>query len=141
MDRVTLSQTFANSVAAVLDRLGLTPLAADKRGAAVMLVALTAPAVLGMTAIAVDVGMWRLEKVRLQAAVDSAALALAHARLGGAEATQLRGIAGHELTRNGFDADAPSSSYAVSLIQREQGMDADVAVSPRPRAGSISAVS
>jgi hypothetical protein len=128
MNRVKLSQTFANSVAAVLDRLGLTPLMVDRRGAAVMLVALTAPAVLGMTAIAVDVGMWRLEKVRLQAAVDSAALAVAHARLSGAEAGQLHGIARRELARNGFDADAPASTYAVSLIEREHGMDADVAV-------------
>jgi hypothetical protein len=113
------------SVAAALEQLPVRPLLEDRRGAAVMMVALMAPVMMGMTALAVDVGMWRLEKVRLQLAVDSAALAAAHARLAGAEGESLRGVAAHELARNGFDPDQPGNDFNLVLRQRDGSVGVD----------------
>jgi hypothetical protein len=69
--------------------------------------------------------MWRLEKVRLQLAVDSAALAAAYARLAGAEGESLRGVAAHELARNGFDPDQPGNYFNLVLRQRDGAVGVD----------------
>jgi hypothetical protein len=125
MQRFKAFQSPTGSVGAALARFPLRPLLEDRRGAAVMMVALMAPVMMGMTALAVDVGMWRLEKVRLQLAVDSAALAAAYARLAGAEGESLRGVAAHELARNGFDPDQPGNYFNLVLRQRDGAVGVD----------------
>jgi Flp pilus assembly protein TadG len=47
----------------------------DERGAVVVLVALLLPLMMGLAALAVDVGSWYLTQTQLQAAADAAALA------------------------------------------------------------------
>ncbi len=136
MQRSSLSTKLSDGLAATLDRLGLRALHADRRGAAMMIVALGTPVMMGMTALAVDAGMWRLEKVRLQAAVDAAALAAAHAQLAGADEAALRGVAARELARNGFDPAEPGNGFDLALRQRGQGSgDTDVEVTASTEGG------
>ena len=120
-----LAQRLAGSVAAAIERCGLRAFHEDRRGAALLIIALITPAMMGMTALAVDVGMWRLEQVKLQSAADAAALAAAHARLAGAEGAALEGVVARELARNGFDPAAPGNDFDVALKERDAGSPYD----------------
>jgi hypothetical protein len=115
-----LADLLASSVATAIERCGLRAFHEDRGGAALLIAALLTPAMMGMTALAVDVGMWRLEKVKLQSAVDSAALAAVHARLGGAEGAVLESVVGRELARNGFDPATPGNGFSVAIKQRDE---------------------
>jgi Flp pilus assembly protein TadG len=93
--------------------------AADRKGATAMLVALGAPVIFGFTAFAVDVGLWRAEQMRLQAAVDVATLAAAHAQMNGADETTTRDVVARELARNGFDPAGDGVGFTMALVDRQ----------------------
>jgi Flp pilus assembly protein TadG len=108
------------SVAAVRDQLRLDAFVDDRRGAAMAIVAIVAPAMFGFAALAVDVSMWRAEKLRLQSAVDAAALAGAYAQLDGSDLETTRSAVARELARNGYDPAQPGNGFALDLRQRDE---------------------
>jgi Flp pilus assembly protein TadG len=80
-------------------------LRADSRGSSLVLVSLAMPVVIGALSIAVDTGLWYLEKRKLQQAADNASLGAVRALQTGATTADARTVAINDARRNGFVAD------------------------------------
>ena len=74
----------------------------DKRGAALVLVALSLTALIGMTGLAVDVGLWYTIKRYNQSAADIAALSGAVELVGGQPYSDICNLAERAAQANGF---------------------------------------
>ena len=116
MTRARFKQSFATA----FDRLDLDTFVEDRCGAALAIVATMAPVMFGFAALAVDVSMWRAEKLLLQSAVDAAALAGAYAQLDGSDLETTRAAVARELARNGYDPTEPGNGFALDLRQRDE---------------------
>ncbi len=103
--------------------------AADRDGATAMIVTLGAPVIFGFTALAVDVGMWRAEQARLQAAVDVATLAAAFAQMEAADETE-RAASSLASWRATASIRPIGTTFVMTLVERED------AYALRGRAGS-----
>jgi Flp pilus assembly protein TadG len=80
----------------------------DRRGGTTILVSIGAPAIIGGLALSMDVGLWYLEKRKLQQISDTASLgAVSVLRSGGSQPTA-RSVALNDARRNGFVADSQS---------------------------------
>jgi hypothetical protein len=77
-------------------------LASDTRGVTLALVALTASALIGFTALGVETGLWYAVKRQNQSAADVAALSGAFELLPGKPYSDICGFAKRDATRNGF---------------------------------------
>src|SRR5207245_6147902 len=75
----------------------------DKRGAALVLVALSLTALIGMTGLAVDVGLWYTIKRYNQSAADIAALSGAGELVGGQPYSDICNLAERAAQANGFN--------------------------------------
>lgn len=124
MARIRLPERFA----AMIERLGNAPFVADRRGVVMVVVGTMVPALFAVVAFGVDVSMWRAEKLRLQAAVDAAAISAAHARLGGADSATTRSVVARELARNGFDPAVQGNAFDVGTRRRDGAAYDDVQV-------------
>lgn len=80
----------------------LRMLARDRRGAAVSLVALTAPVLVGAVGAGVEVGSWYMMRRQAQTAADAAALSGAIELARGAARTVVEGSALEDARRNGY---------------------------------------
>jgi Flp pilus assembly protein TadG len=90
----------------------------DRRGGTAVLVGLSAPALIGGLALSLDVGLWYLEKRKLQQISDTASLgAVSVLRSGGSEAAA-RSVALNDARRNGFVAD-DNSTLTVNIPPAE----------------------
>ena len=77
-------------------------LRADSRGSTLVLVSLAMPVVIGALGLAVDTGLWYLEKRHLQQAADNASLGAVRALQAGATVADARAVAINDARRNGF---------------------------------------
>lgn len=80
----------------------------DRRGAVLMVTAVTVPVLVGFAGIGVEVGMWYNAKRELQTAADAAALSGAFERIRGNPAG-LQSAARFEAERNGFVIGSPNT--------------------------------
>ncbi|HEX2884941.1 pilus assembly protein TadG-related protein [Vineibacter terrae] len=83
-------------------------LRADSRGSTLVLVSLAMPVVIGALGLAVDTGLWYLEKRHLQQAADNASLGAVRALQTGATVADARAVAINDARRNGFVSDCDS---------------------------------
>jgi Flp pilus assembly protein TadG len=79
----------------------------DRRGATVVLIAIAFPAVIGVTALAVEVGFWYALKRQDQTAADAAALSGAYERAAGQAYSDICALVQRDAAANGF----PFQSY------------------------------
>lgn len=119
-----ISSGLSQSLNGLVRRLGGTSFVEDRRGGVVVLTA-AAPIVFGFAALAIDVSLWRAEKLRLQTAVDAAAIAAAHAQRDGADAGGTQGVVARELARNGFDPQVPGNGFQVTMLRGATEADLD----------------
>lgn len=75
----------------------------DKRGSVAVIFALSLPLVVGMCALGLEVGVWQLEKARMQTAADAGAYAGALEAGGGGVYAAIKTAATNAATGNGFD--------------------------------------
>jgi Putative Flp pilus-assembly TadE/G-like len=92
-------------------RGGARYFAADTCGSIVVIFALTLPIVLGALGLGIDLGMWFLEKRRMQEAADSAVLDAAFTMRGGGDSTLMQDAADGAAGKSGF-----SSPYATVTV-------------------------
>lgn len=81
-------------------------LRSEEKGGTTVLVALSAPVIVGALGAGVDTGAWYMEKHRVQRIADSAALGGARALAGGQDESTAQAIANRDAARNGFSAGA-----------------------------------
>jgi Flp pilus assembly protein TadG len=74
----------------------------DRRGATVVLIAIAFPAVIGVTALAVEVGFWYALKRQDQTAADAAALSGAYERAAGQAYSDICALVQRDAAANGF---------------------------------------
>jgi len=86
--RTKLKRSAVSRLRHLIDRVRLTTLASDERGISFATMALMLPILIGFVGLAIDVGVWRMEKRDLQGAVDSAAFSAATAAVSGASKSQ-----------------------------------------------------
>jgi Flp pilus assembly protein TadG len=86
----------------------LTRLATGTAGGTGVAFALALPVVLGATGLAVETGLWYVEKQRLQVAADAAALSAAYERAAGRPGS-MQTAALQDAARNGFSNVAPAT--------------------------------
>ncbi len=75
----------------------------DERGNFAMMFALLLPALIGIAALGIDVGIWFKDRRELQTIVDAAAVAAAIENYNGATQAEIAAAAQLEANRNGFD--------------------------------------
>lgn len=124
MARIRLPERFA----AMIERLGHASFVEDRRGVVMVVVGTMVPTLFGVVAFGVDVSMWRAEKLRLQAAVDAAAISAAYVQLNGAGAAATRSVVARELARNGFDPAVDGNAFDVAMQRRNGAAYDDVQV-------------
>jgi Putative Flp pilus-assembly TadE/G-like len=101
-----------DSVRADLNRLAGSLSRAFKRlrreqsGSALALFAFSLPAMLGLTAIGVETGLWYVSKRAIQTQADAGALAGAFATVWGGSKTEVKAASLREAQRNGYDGGA-----------------------------------
>ena len=94
---------------------GLLPaMAGDRRGGTALLVAFSAPALVGGMVLSIDVGIWYLEKRRLQQISDTASLGAVTVLRSGGSADEAKAAARRDAIRNGFNTDG-NSTLVVNL--------------------------
>jgi Flp pilus assembly protein TadG len=89
----------------------------DNRGVTLVLFALAATVLLGVTALGVETGLWYAVKRQDQSAADAAALSGAYERAAGQPYSQICGQAKHDAAANGFTFQSyscPNSSPACT---------------------------
>lgn len=87
----------------------------DTRGAAMVMVAVTLPVLLGMAGLGVDLSGWYAERRITQNMADSAAVAATHAKMAGKTQQEIEAEALAEAQRNGYQA-APGDEIVVTLL-------------------------
>jgi Flp pilus assembly protein TadG len=95
-----------------LAKLGST-LRHDSRGGTAIIIGLALPAVIGALGIALDTGLWYMEKRRLQQQADTATLGAARALQAGASVDTAKTVAMNDAKRNGYVADT-STTFTVN---------------------------
>jgi Flp pilus assembly protein TadG len=88
-------------------------LARDDRGQTVVLVALSMTVLLGMGALAIDVGHARYTYRELQATTDSAALAAAHAMPTATASTQITGLSATQTSFSSVSSNGVAAEYGA----------------------------
>jgi hypothetical protein len=83
-------------------------------GASITLVAFAAPVVIGSMALAIDTGVWFLEKRKTQQMADSASLGAVRALKNGESVTAAVAVARNDAMRNGYVEETGNSLSAVS---------------------------
>src|SRR5262245_23006968 len=81
----------------------------DDRGGTTIMMAFSLPIVIGALGLGVDTGAWYVEKQRLQAQVDAAALGGARVKGAGQNNTTALAVATRDAGRNGFVASSTST--------------------------------
>jgi Flp pilus assembly protein TadG len=81
----------------------------DTRGGSAILVALGAPAIVGGLVLSIDVGLWYLEKRRLQQIADTARLGAVQVLRSGGSQEAAKNAALSDAKRNGYAADGRST--------------------------------
>ena len=85
----------------------------DSRGGTAIVVALAIPAVIGALGIALDTGLWYMEKRALQQQSDTASLGAVRALQAGASVNTAKVVAMNDAKRNGYVADT-STTFTVN---------------------------
>ena len=91
---------------------GLRRLVRENAGATAVTVAISMPALLGLSALGVDVGLWYSERRLLQLAADAGAVAAAREKGHNGPLSTMRAIAQGEAVKNGFDSAAGTIAVA-----------------------------
>jgi len=86
-----------------------------QKGAVALLVAMLLPVMIGLMALAIDVGYVLVRHNQMQVAADSAALFAANARQHGKDITNAAAMAQTATTANGFENNKLSTSVVVSM--------------------------
>lgn len=108
----------------------LKTLPRDKRAVVALIVAITAPALIGFAALAVDVTSWYGTHESLQIAADAGALAAA--RLGSSDPTALQTVAlaaANQATNNQFNFNADTPGFQVTQTSTSTGENVTLSVS------------
>ncbi len=92
----------------------LTRLVRDKAGVSLAMTALMMPLLIGFTGLALDVGVWQVNKRNLQGAADQAAFAAAVAATGGATVAQATTQAKAVMAEHGYVDGAAGLTITVS---------------------------
>jgi Flp pilus assembly protein TadG len=92
----------------------------DQTGATATIVAIALPCLLGMSALAVETGVWFAVKLQNQSAADSAAISAAYEMIAGKTdlAGELTAAAGEAARRNGYKGGVPAvvTPYSDGLV-------------------------
>ena len=101
-------------IPAVVRLAPLRAIARDRRGGTAVLVGIGAPAIIGGLALSIDVGLWYLEKRKLQQISDTASLGAVSVLRSGGSPAAARSVALNDAKRNGFLPDG-HSDLAVNI--------------------------
>ncbi len=86
----------------------------DTRGGTAIAVAVAIPAVIGALGVALDTGLWYMEKRKLQQQSDTASLGAVRALQAGASVNTAKVVAMNDAKRNGYVADTSTTFTANS---------------------------
>ena len=118
-DSVLLGNAATNTIMSLLE---------DRDGGTMLSFGLLAPLMFGVVGLGVDVTMWRMQKQEMQSALDSAAVAGAHAFARGSDSGAIQSAVLDELARGGFDA-TTGAQVDVSLADSDAGTSIAVSMS------------
>src|SRR5262245_46735589 len=81
----------------------------DSRGGTAVVAGLALPAIIGALGVALDTGLWYMEKRKLQQQADTATLGAARALQAGASVSTAKVVATNDAKRNGYVADTSTT--------------------------------